>query len=150
MLQANLFDRYGGTAKPSAIALALTEFPLCVLLLTPSPRPPAAAIAPVTIKIYKKLHCYQQANSRMTFPGMAQGTKGARHRPSRGGSCLFYGGRGAAPPQGTEGTLHLQGMDGGRCLLLRVNGTFQGMDENTLVSVSSSIQFHDCIYPCHH
>ena len=45
MLQANLFDRYGGTAKPSAIALALTEFPLCVLLLTPSPRPPAAAIA---------------------------------------------------------------------------------------------------------
>ena len=46
MSPANLFNRYGDTAKPSAIALALTEFPLCVSLLTPSTRPPAAAIAP--------------------------------------------------------------------------------------------------------
>ena len=72
------------------------------------------------------------------------------HRPPHPLLCLFYGGRGAAPPQGTEGTLHLQGMEGGRCLLLRANGAFQGMDESTLVSVSLSIQFHDCIYPCHH
>ena len=46
MSPVNIFDQYRGTAKPSAIALALTEFPLCVLLLTPSPRPPASAIAP--------------------------------------------------------------------------------------------------------